>query len=123
GGRNQSVDALSLPRSYGDLPLDREARLQPDHRHGRRGDQVYNGIECRRAGEAFLSLLRARWYARAASPDARMDREDERQIRHGLERNARSNFCQPEEARCHPAEYPAHSVAGSPAEVGYTQSY
>src|SRR5439155_1556957 len=35
GRRDQSVDALSLPRSYRDLPVDREARLQPDHRHGR----------------------------------------------------------------------------------------
>ena len=95
-----------------DLPVDREAGLQPDHRHGGRGDQVYDGIECRRAGEAFLPLLRARWHARAASSDAGMDREDERQVRHGLERNARADFRQPEEARGHPGEHPTHCLAG-----------
>ena len=47
----------------------------------------------------------------------------ERQVRHGLERNARADFRQPEEARGHPAEYPAHSVAGQPAEVGHAQSH
>src|SRR5207249_9816126 len=107
----QSVDALSLPRSYRDFPVDRETRLQPDHRYGRRGDQVSDGIECRRAGEAFLSLLCARRYARAASPDAGMDQEDHRHapVRQRLERTARDYLRQPEEARCYTSEYRAHS--------------
>ena len=58
GRRNQPVDAVSLPRSYPDLSVGREAGLQPDHRHGGRGDQVHEGVECRRAGEAVLPLLR-----------------------------------------------------------------
>ncbi len=44
--------------------------------------------ECRRTGEAFFPLLCAWRYSFAASPDTGMDREDERQIRHGLERSA-----------------------------------
>ena len=44
-----------------------------------------------------------------------------RHVRHGLERNARADFRQPEEARRDPGEHPAHSVAGQPAEVGHAQ--
>ena len=55
-GGDQSVDAVSLPRSHRYLPVDWEAGLQPDHRYGGRGNQVHDGIECRRAGEAVLPL-------------------------------------------------------------------
>ena len=67
-----------------------QARLQPDHRHGGRGHQVHEGPECRRAGQAVLPLLRARRHACAAPADAGMDRQVQRQVRHGLERDARS---------------------------------
>src|SRR5882724_817537 len=90
GWRDQSVAALSLPGSYPDLSVARASRLQPDYRYGRRGDQVYDGIECRRAGEAFFPLLCARWYARAASPNSGMDQEDQRyaSVRQRVERPA-----------------------------------
>ena len=57
-----------------------QARLQPDHRHGGRGHQLHEGAECRRAGQAVLPLFRARRHARAASPDAGVDCEDEGQV-------------------------------------------
>ena len=55
-----------------DLPVGRQARLQPDHRHGRRGHQATcSEPERGRARQAVLRLLRARRHARAAPADAR----------------------------------------------------
>ena len=58
------------------------------------------------------------FFTRTTSSDQRVDREDERQVRHGLERNARPDFRQPKETRCHPGEHSAYSLAGDPPEVG-----
>ena len=78
GRRDRPVDAVAVPQSDPDFPVGREARLQPDHRYGGRGDQVHEGVERGRAGQAVLPLLRARRHALAASADAGMDREDQR---------------------------------------------
>ena len=40
GRRDRPVDAVSVPEQHADLPVDRQARLQPHHRHGGRGDQA-----------------------------------------------------------------------------------
>ena len=40
GRRDRPVDAVPVPRSHPDLSVDRQARLQPHHRHGGRGDQA-----------------------------------------------------------------------------------
>ena len=41
-------------------PVDRQARLQPHHRHGGRGDQAHEGPQRRGARSAVLRLLRSR---------------------------------------------------------------
>ena len=46
-----------------DLSVDRQARLQPHHRHGGRGDQLHEAAQRRRARQAVLRLLRARRHA------------------------------------------------------------
>ena len=58
--RDRPVDALPVPEHDAGLSLDRQARLQPDHRHGRRRDRAYQRAQRRRAGPAVLRLLRAR---------------------------------------------------------------
>ena len=70
-----------------------------------------------RPGQAVLRLLRARRHACAAPPDAGVDREDQRHapVRQGLERAARADLRQPEEARRHPAGRQADAVAERPA--------
>ena len=64
--------------------------------------------------DAVLRLLRARRHARAAPPDAGMDQEDQRHasVRQGLERAARPDLRQPEEARRDPAGRQADALAG-----------
>ena len=47
-----------------------------------------------------------------------MDRQVQRQVRHGLGEIARANLRQPEAARGHPGEHPAYPLAGYPAEMG-----
>ena len=88
-----------------DLSVGRQAGLQPDHRHGGRGDQLHAGVECRRAGEAVLPLLRARRHACTASANTGVDQEDQRYapVRQRLERPARDDLRQPEELGVIPA--------------------
>ena len=71
-----------------DLPVDRQARLQPHHRHGRRGHPVRDPAECRGARQADLRLLRARRHPRPAPAHQGVDRQVQGKVRHGLERPA-----------------------------------
>ena len=112
GRRIQPVDALAVPRPHPDLPVERKARLQPDHRHGRRRHQLPARGRRRDAGEALLPLLRAGRHPRAAPSDRGMDQEVRGQVRHGLERHARRDLRQPEAARRDPGEHPADPLAG-----------
>ena len=111
GRRDRPVDALPFPRSHPDLPVDRQAGLQPHHRHGRRGHQIHERPERGRTRQAVLRLLRARRHPLAAPAQEGMDREVQRQVRHGLGKAARADLRQPEEARRDPGEHPAHPVA------------
>jgi arylsulfatase len=70
------------------------------------------------ARSTVLRLLRARRHALAAPAEGGVERQIQGQIRHGLERHAGPDLRQPEEARRHPGEYPAYSLAGRLAEVG-----
>ena len=75
-----------------------------------------------RARSAVLRLLRAGRHACAASPDAGVGQEDQRHasVRQGMERAARADFRQPEEAGRDSAGCPADAVAGGSAqELGY----
>ena len=54
-------------------------------------------------------------------PPPGMDRQVQGQVRHGLERHARADLRQPEEARRRPAEHAADAVAGRSAEMGYAR--
>jgi arylsulfatase A-like enzyme len=78
------------------FPVDREARLQPHHRHGRRGDHAYEEPQCSGARPGVLRLLRSRRIALAAPADAGVDRQIQGQVRHGLEHHARPDLRQPE---------------------------
>ena len=93
--------------THPDLPVDRQARLQPHHRHGGRRHRLPEPAQRRRARQAVLPLLRARRHPRAAPADAGVDRQVQGQVRHGLERHARPDLRQPEAARRDPAEHPA----------------
>src|SRR5262249_24516720 len=75
GRRDRSVAAFPVKRPAANLPVDGQARLQPDDRHGRRGHKIREGPECGCARQAVLPLLRARRHACPAPADARMDRE------------------------------------------------
>jgi Sulfatase len=59
------------------------------------------------------TVLRARSCPRAASPDARVDQEDQRHalVRRWLEQAARYDLCEPETTRCNPAGRQAHAMA------------
>ena len=46
GGETDQWTAVPVPEQPADLPVDRQARLQPDHRHGGRGHQLHEG-SCR----------------------------------------------------------------------------
>jgi hypothetical protein len=118
GRRDRPVDTIPVPEHDADFPVDRQARLQPDHRPGRRGHQVPERSECGRAREAVLSLLRPWRHALAAPADQGMDREIQRQIRHGLGEAARADLRQPEAAWGHSGKYQADAVAGCAPEVG-----
>ena len=119
GRRDRPMAAVSLPRSLPDLSVDRQEGLQPDHRHGGRGDPAHAGLERRRARPAVLRLLRARRKPLAASAEEGMDREVQGQVRHGLGEAARADLRQPEAPRRDPGEREAHAVAGRAAEVGF----
>ena len=73
-------------------PYVRQPGLEPDHGDGRRCDRVHEPHQRDRPGPAVLRLLRAGRHARAASPDAGVDQEDQRHapVRQGLERAARA---------------------------------
>ena len=58
------------PQHHADLPLRGQARLEPDHGNGGRRDRLPQRDQRARPGQALLPLLRARWHARAAPPDA-----------------------------------------------------
>ena len=92
--------------------VDRQARLQPHHRHGGRSHQLHEQPERGRARQAVLRLLRARRHAFAAPAEEGMDRQVQGQVRHGLGEAARADLRQPEAARGDPGEYPAHALAG-----------
>ena len=108
-----------------DLSVDREARLQPDHRHGGRGDQVHDGVECRRAGQAVSSSI--------TCPAARTRRITRR--RSGSRRSAictcstwagtkcaRQIFANQKKLGVIPANTQLTPWPDSPAEVGHAQS-
>ena len=58
--------------------------LQPHHRSGGRGHQAHARSERGRTRQAVLRLLRARRHPLAAPAEEGMDREVQRQVRHGL---------------------------------------
>ena len=112
GRRDRPVDAVPVPEQQADLSVAREARVQPHDRHGGRGDLLPEGAQCRGAREAVLPLLRARRKPLAAPADEGVDREVQGQVRHGLERPARADLRQPEEAGRHSRECEADGMAG-----------
>ena len=80
-------------------------KVESDHRPGRRRHLLYEAHQCARSGAAVLPLLRAGRDACAASRDAGVDQEDRRHasVRQRLERAARPDLREPEEARRHSA--------------------
>ena len=112
GGETDQWTPYLFRNHQPDLSLDRQAGLQPHHRLGGRGHQVHEQSECGRARQAVLRLLRARRHALAAPADQGMDREVQRQVRHGLGKAARADLRQPEAARRDSGEYSAHPMAG-----------
>jgi arylsulfatase len=60
----------NLFQNHADPALSRQARLEPDHRHGRRGDRADQDAQRRPARPALHDLLRARRHPRTASSDA-----------------------------------------------------
>ena len=60
-----------VPQHHADRALSGPARLEPHHRHGRRGDRAHQDAERGPARPAVHDLLRARRHALAASSDAR----------------------------------------------------
>ena len=91
GRRHQPVGAEPLPQHDADLSLPGQARLEPDHRDGRRGDRLHEPHERADARPAVLRLLRARRHACAAPSDQGVGRQDQRHapVRRGLEQAAR----------------------------------
>ena len=51
------------------FPWIRQARIQPHHRHGRRGNRAHGAAKCDGSRQAVLRLLRSRWNAFAAPAD------------------------------------------------------
>ena len=109
-----------VPQHDADPPLRRQAGLEPDQRDGGRRDRVHQHADGDRPEAAVVHPLRAGRDARAASSDARMDREDQRDasLRRRLERGQRTHLREPEEARRHSGERQAAALAGLPAQVG-----
>ena len=101
--RRQPVAAEPVPQHDADLPVPGQSRLEHANGDGRRGDPVHATVEGAGTGEALLRLLRARRHARAASSDAGVDRQDQRDepVRRRLGEVARDDLCQPEAARHH----------------------
>jgi len=70
--------AESIPQHHGDLPVLRQAGLEPDYGDGRRCHRIHETHHRDRPGATVLHLLRARCRPRAAPPDAGVDQEDQR---------------------------------------------
>ena len=89
--RRQPVAAQPLPQHHADLPVRRQAGLEPGHRHGRRRDRVPEPDQPDRPEQAVLLLLRARRHARAAPSDQGMGGQDPQHapVRRRLEQAAR----------------------------------
>ena len=83
--RHEPVAAQPLPRHRPDLPLRRQPEVEPDHRDGGRRDRAHQAAERDDARQAVLRPLHARRHARAAPPDAGVDREVQGQVLDGLE--------------------------------------
>ena len=105
GGETDQWTPYLFQNTTPDLPLGRQAGLQPHHRHGGRGHRAHEAAQRGRARQAVLRLLRARRHPFAAPADEGVDREVQGQVRHGLERAARADLRQPEAARRDPGEY------------------
>ena len=82
--------------------------------------QYMRGYQVRCAREALPRLLRPRRYARAASSDAGVDREDQRHeaLRRGLEQAARDHLRQPEATGHHAGGRQTNALAEGTARVG-----
>ncbi len=121
--RRQPMATEPVPQYDGHLSLPGQSRLEPDHGHGRRGHPAHETAQGDRARQAVLRLLRPRRHARAASSDAGVDQEDQRDalVRRGLEQAARDHLRQPEAAGHHARERQADAVAERAAAVGFTQ--
>ena len=105
------------------FPVDRAPRLQPDHRHGRRGDQAHQGAERRGAGSSrSSSTTRPAARTHRISPRRNGSRSSGVHVRQGLERAARADLRQSEAARRDPGEYPAHALAGRTTRVRRSQA-
>jgi len=94
------------------LSVDRQARLQPHHRHGGRGDHAHEESQRCGAQPAVLRLLRSRRHPLATPADEGMDRQVQGQVRHGLGKDALADIRQPEAARRDSGECEAHPLAG-----------
>ena len=119
--RHQPVAAEQpVPQHHADRAVSRQARLEPDHRDGRRGDRARQDAQRGPARSALHDLLCARRHALAAPSHQGMGGQDQRDapLRRGLEQAARADLRQPEEARRDPAERPAHALAEGPAASG-----
>ena len=85
-------------------------------------DEAINYLQAaerRGADQTVLPLLRPGRQPLAAPADAGVDRQVQGQVRHGLERAARTDLREPEESRSHSCERQADAVARQPREVGY----
>ena len=60
GGETDQWTPYLYPEHDTRLPVDRQTRLQPHHRFGRRGRQIHEQLECGGAGDTVLRVLRAR---------------------------------------------------------------
>ena len=119
GRRDRPVDALPVPEQPAGLSVHRQARLQPHHRHGGRGDQLHGSARRGLARPALLRLLRPGRIALPAPAQGRVGREVQGQVRHGLEQDARGDLRQSEEAGRRSRQREADRVARQPAKVGF----
>ena len=118
--RREPVAAEPLPQHHGDLSVRGQPRLEPRDGDGRRGDPAHQAAQGARARQALVRLLRAGRHACAAPSDQGMGEEDQRHapVRRRLEQAARDDLRQPEAARHHARERPAHALAGRACRNG-----
>ena len=119
--RHQPVAAEPVPQHDAHLPLPGQSGLEPDDRHGRRGDPLHEGVEGDRTRQALPRLLRAGRHALPAPSDAGVDQEDRRHasLRRRLEQGARDHLRQPEAAGHHACQRPTDPLAEGSAGVGF----